>query len=77
MHIRSFPPTLRMTTGLANHRVWWTFRMNPTSSSFLIFFADEVLSLNELLLGLLLHRPDVRIDLQMMLNHLHRNSKYL
>jgi hypothetical protein len=51
--------------------------MNPTSSSFLIFFADEVLSLNELLLGLLLHRPDVRIDLQMMLNHLHRNSKYL
>jgi hypothetical protein len=36
MHIRSFPPALGTTTGLARHRGWWTFRMKPTSSSFLI-----------------------------------------
>jgi hypothetical protein len=34
------------------------------------FFKYEVLSLNELLSRLLLHRPGIRVDLQMELNHL-------
>jgi hypothetical protein len=33
------------------------------------FLMDKVLSLNGLLSGLLLHRPSVEVDLQMMLNH--------
>jgi hypothetical protein len=36
MHIRSFPPAFGMTIGLASHRGWWTSRMKPASSSFLI-----------------------------------------
>jgi hypothetical protein len=36
------------------------------------FFTDEVLSLNGLLLGLLLQRPDVKVDLQMVFNYLPR-----
>jgi hypothetical protein len=34
------------------------------------FFTDEVLPLNGLLLGFLLHRPSVGVDLHMVLNHL-------
>jgi hypothetical protein len=41
------------------------------------FFTDEVLSLNGLLLGPLLDRSGVRIDLQMILNHLPRNLRHL
>jgi hypothetical protein len=41
------------------------------------FFTDEVLPLNELLLGLLLHRPGVRVDLQMAFNHLPRDLGHL
>jgi hypothetical protein len=40
-------------------------------------FMDEVLPLNGLLLGLLLHRPSVRVDLQMVLNHLPRDLGHL
>jgi hypothetical protein len=35
MHIRSFPFAFGMTTGLANHRGWWTSRMKPASNNFL------------------------------------------
>jgi hypothetical protein len=41
------------------------------------FFMDEVLPLNVLLLGLLLHRPSIRVDLQMMLNHHPRDPEHL
>jgi hypothetical protein len=41
------------------------------------FFTDEVLPLNGLLPGLLLHRSDIRVDLQMVLNHLPRNPGHL
>jgi hypothetical protein len=41
------------------------------------FFKDEVLPLNELLLRLLLHRPSVGVDLQMVLKHLPRNLRHL
>jgi hypothetical protein len=41
------------------------------------FFTDEVLPLNELLLGLLLHWPDIRLDLQMVHNHLSRDPGHL
>jgi hypothetical protein len=41
------------------------------------FFVNECLSLNGLLLGLLLHRPGVGVDLQMVLNHLPRYPKHL
>jgi hypothetical protein len=41
------------------------------------FFTDKVLPLNGLLLGLLLHRPSIGVDLHMVLNHLRRDPKYL
>jgi hypothetical protein len=41
------------------------------------FFMDEVLPLNGLLLGLLLHRPSIREDLQMVLNNLPRDPGHL
>jgi hypothetical protein len=41
------------------------------------FFTEEVLPLNGLLSGSVLHRPSVRIDLQMVLNHLPRNPRHL
>jgi hypothetical protein len=41
------------------------------------FFTDEVLPLNGLLLGLLLHRPNIGVDLQMVLNHLLRDLGHL
>jgi hypothetical protein len=41
------------------------------------FFMDEVLLLNGLLLGLLLHQSAVGVDLQMMLNHLPRDPGHL
>jgi hypothetical protein len=40
-------------------------------------FMDEVLPLNVLLLGLLLHRPSIKVDLQMMLNHHPRDPEHL
>jgi hypothetical protein len=41
------------------------------------FFKDEVLSLNGLLLGSLLDRSGIRVDLQMVLNHLPRDPRHL
>jgi hypothetical protein len=41
------------------------------------FFTDEVLPLNGLLPRPLLDRSDVRVDLQMVLNHLHRDPRHL
>jgi hypothetical protein len=41
------------------------------------FFMDEVLPLNVLLSGLLLYRPVIRVDLQMVLNHLPRDPGHL
>jgi hypothetical protein len=41
------------------------------------FFMDEVLPLNGLLSGLLLHWPGVRVDLHMVLNHLLRDPRHL
>jgi hypothetical protein len=38
---------------------------------------DKILSLNELLLGLLLDRLGVRVDLQMVLNHLPGDPRHL
>jgi hypothetical protein len=40
-------------------------------------FTDEVLSLNGLLLGPLLDRSGVGVDLQMVLNHLPRDPRHL
>jgi hypothetical protein len=40
-------------------------------------FIDEVLSLSLLFSGLLLDWPDVRVNLQMVLNHLHRDPRHL
>jgi hypothetical protein len=40
-------------------------------------FTDEVLSLNGLLLGPLLDRSGIRVDLQMVLNHLPRDPGHL
>jgi hypothetical protein len=40
-------------------------------------FTDEVLLLNRLLSGLLLHRPGIGVDLQMVLNHLPRDPEHL
>jgi hypothetical protein len=40
-------------------------------------FTDEVLLLNGLLSGPLLDRSSVRVDLQMMLNHLPRDPRHL
>jgi hypothetical protein len=41
------------------------------------FFTDEVLPLNGLLPGLLLHRPGIRVDLYMVLNDLPRDPGHL
>jgi hypothetical protein len=41
------------------------------------FFTDKVLPLNGLLLGLLLHRADVGVDLQMVLNHIPTDPGHL
>jgi hypothetical protein len=41
------------------------------------FFTDEVLPLNGLLLGPLLDRSGIGVDLQMVLNHLPRNPRHL
>jgi hypothetical protein len=41
------------------------------------FFTDEVLPLNGLLPGPLLDRSSVRVDLQMVLNHLPTDPKHL
>jgi hypothetical protein len=41
------------------------------------FFTDEVLPLNRLLLGPLLDRSGVRVDLQMVLIHLPRDPRHL
>jgi hypothetical protein len=38
-------------------------------------FTDEVLPLNGLLLMLLLHRPGIGVDIQMVLNHLYRDPR--
>jgi hypothetical protein len=46
------------------------FLYEASIEQLLNFFMDEVLPLNGLLLGLLLHWPSVRVDLQMVLNHL-------
>jgi hypothetical protein len=40
-------------------------------------YTDEVLPFNGLLLGPLLERPGVRVDLQMVLNHLPRDPRHL
>jgi hypothetical protein len=41
------------------------------------FFTDEVSPLNGLLLGLLLDRSGIEVDLQIMLNHLPRDLAHL
>jgi hypothetical protein len=41
------------------------------------FFMDEVSPLNGLLLGLLLDRSGIEVDLQIMLNHLPRDLAHL
>jgi hypothetical protein len=41
------------------------------------FFMDEVLLLNRLLMGLLLDRSGVGVDIQMVLNHLPRDPRHL
>jgi hypothetical protein len=40
-------------------------------------FTDEVLLLDGMLLWLLLDRPGIRVDLQMVLNHLPRDPGHL
>jgi hypothetical protein len=41
------------------------------------FFTDEVLLLSRLLLGILLDRSSIGVDLQMVLNHLPRDLRHL
>jgi hypothetical protein len=41
------------------------------------FFMNEVLSINGLLLGLLLHWPGIGVDLHKVLNHLPRDPRHL
>jgi hypothetical protein len=41
------------------------------------FLSDKILPLNGLLPGLLLDRPSVRVDFQMVLNHLPLDPRYL
>jgi hypothetical protein len=43
----------------------------------LYFFTDEVLPLNILLSRLLMHRPGIGVDHQMVLNHLPRDPGHL
>jgi hypothetical protein len=49
----------------------------PSVEQLLDFFMDEVLPLNGFILGLLLHRPGVGVDLQMVLNHLLKDPEHL
>jgi hypothetical protein len=49
----------------------------PSVEQLLDFFMDEVLLLNGFILGLLLHRPGVGVDLQMVLNHLLKDPEHL
>jgi hypothetical protein len=51
--------------------------MKPPSSSIFDLFTDEVLPLNGLLLGPLLDRSGIGVDLQMVLNHLPRDPRHL
>jgi hypothetical protein len=55
MLIRSFPLALGMTIGLASHRGWWIPPDQSGMKQLLDFFMDEVLPLNRLVLGLLVH----------------------
>jgi hypothetical protein len=57
----------------------WVVDLSDESNveQLLDFFMYEVLLLNGLLSWLLLHRPDVRVDLQMVLNHLPRCPGHL
>jgi hypothetical protein len=41
------------------------------------FFMDKALPFNRLLPGLLLHRPDIMVGLQMVLNHLPSDPRHL
>jgi hypothetical protein len=49
----------------------------PDIEQLLDFFMDEVLLLNKLLLGLLLHWSGIRVELQMVLNYLPRDPEHL
>jgi hypothetical protein len=49
----------------------------PDIEQLLDFFMDEVLLLNKLLLGLLLHWSGIRVELQMVLNYLPKDPEHL
>jgi hypothetical protein len=49
----------------------------PNVEQLLDFFTDEVLLLNGLLPGLLLHWPSIGVDLQMVFNHLLWDPEHL
>jgi hypothetical protein len=61
----------------ANHRGWWISRIKPVSNSFSYLFTDEELPFYGLLPGLRLDWSGVRVDLQMVLNHLPQDPMHL
>jgi hypothetical protein len=63
MHIRSFPLALGTPSRVVD------LLYEAGIEQLLDFFTNEVLPLNRLLLGLLLDRSGIRVDLQMVLNH--------
>ena len=76
MHIRSFPFALGTMTGLASHTVMDLFD-EASIQQFPDLLTDEVLPLNGLSPRLLTHRFGVRVDLQMVLDHLPRDPRHL
>jgi hypothetical protein len=74
---------LKFLTGLRDDnrvgRPSWVVDLpyEANNEQLLDFFTDEILLLNGLLPGLLMHQPSVRVDLQMVLNHLPRDPRHL
>jgi hypothetical protein len=71
------PPSLRDDNRVGQPP--WVVDLPDESSieQLLDFLMDEVLPLNRLHLGLLLQRLGIRVDLQMVLNHLPRDPGHL
>jgi hypothetical protein len=76
VHLK-LPPSLR-DDNMVGQPPWVVDLPNESSIEQLLdFLMDEVLPLNRLHLGLLLQRLGIRVDLQMVLNHLPRDPGHL
>src|SRR3954470_23159734 len=67
-HMRSFPPFLGTTTGLANQSGYRTSRMTPAASNLRGLLDDEGLLLCGLPPGLLLHGAHIWAHIEVMLD---------